>query len=274
MARGLLFGLLAATAVTARDPPTPGAPPARAVVEWRLPMLCELSGFLLEALDFVVELDATAPELGLRLTGLHGDCASVGARLAPDHARALAVLRARDGAGDERRECLLARGADGTFGYECVAEDATLVPPDAAAGAAAAAAAPLPARRVAVEHGQLCKLRARADPAVSRAVTVARVMTEAARLSRAERDCLARVAPDELWVPSAWHADVFAAAGVAPAKARRRVVVASGMKLRPRLPRRRASCPRRGNRRVGDEKLSLLPLSLPRRCASCPRRST
>ena len=157
-----VFGLLAAAA-TAREP--------RVVVEWRLPMLCELSGFLLEALDFVVELEATAPELSLQLTGLHGACRSLGARLAPDHARALGALRARDGAGDERRECLLARGADGAFGYECVAEDDEAEDDDAAADGAAAA--PLPARRVAVEHGQLCKLRARADQAVSRAVTVA-----------------------------------------------------------------------------------------------------
>ena len=39
-------------------------------------------------------------------------------------------------------------------------------------------------------------------------------MTETAQLSAKDAECLIRARPDELWVPTAWHADIYVQAGV------------------------------------------------------------
>ena len=73
-------------------------------VEWRMLMLCEQSGFINEALDFLVSLEhQVAPKnaslpisFDLSLTGLYGDCSGLSQSMRKCHAETLHRLRSID----------------------------------------------------------------------------------------------------------------------------------------------------------------------------------
>lgn len=232
-------------------------------VEWRMSMLCEQSGFINEALDFLVSVERrnaaalaedssqsanSPPLLDVALTGLHGDCRGLSETMSPAHADTLLRLRAIDQGvprlgetgsvegyadgetgGVQHSSCMLSYiEEEGAYGYLC---DRHMSGED---GAALPRKVTLQSKRVAVEHGFACAVRKRGK--FNRTVfetnfgsrpdvVVARCMSESSEISAKEKKCLAEAGADELWVPTKWHAEIYRAASVGIMDPERIVVV-------------------------------------------------
>ena len=143
-------------------------------VEYRLPMLCERSGFIFEAMDYLAALHHTAhlpsphhlTRLNLTLTGLHGDCAGLSSTMTAAQAELLRGLRAHAGTeldSGTSGNCMMAKAKDGSNSYTWVCDR------DEVEGEGGDASSPLPpiksvvlqSGRVAIEHGLVCGLRKR-----------------------------------------------------------------------------------------------------------------
>jgi len=215
-----------------------GAAPTPVQIEYRLSMLCEPSGFINEAIDFLWGLDAVdfCP-MGIRpdfhLTGLYGDCHALASSMPEEKANLINRLRAFDTSGDwsnapetaksEFDSCMLSYDDDaGSYSFVCdqhqwEEEEGVSMH-----------SVQLQHQRIAIEHGLPCTLRKRSFFNVTEYealygarpdVFVARCMTETQLLSDKETGCLQRADPDELWVPTEWHKSVIVEAGaIAPEK--------------------------------------------------------
>lgn len=146
-------------------------------VEWRLPIGCDYSGFFMEVV------------MGY-LPGLHERRVKAGPDAAP-------------------RVVLLSGECDAAFLQGLEPADAEAY--RAAWSSEADRSREQTARAIAIEHGDPCSMRTWASASDRPLHVVARAMSEG-DLEPAAAECLR--AADEVWVPTAWHVERFAAAGV------------------------------------------------------------
>ena len=204
-------------------------------VEWRMLMLCEQSGFINEALDFLVSLEhQVAPKnaslpisFDLSLTGLYGDCSGLSQSMRKCHAETLHRLRSIDQgqgkyeygsnteslAGTQHNSCMLNYiEEEGQYAYVCDRSE------DDKPEQYQPRKVYLGRKRITVEHGHVCTARKRGKLNVTEfeknygarpEIMVSRVMTESSEVSAKETKCIVDNGADELWVPTKWHAGIY-----------------------------------------------------------------